>query len=279
MSALRRSSRNLPTYAALIVGSLIFASPLIWMLSTALQPADKAMRLPPVLIPAPPQWMNFPRAVAAMGQFGTYLANTTTLCALTVLGAMTSSAVAAYGFSRVEWPGRDKLFAVVLATMMVPFPVLMVPQYALYRHLGLLGTLAPLWIGSWCAGAFNVFLLRQFFLGLPKELGEAARIDGCSEWRIFYQIILPLSRPALLVVALFQLLGTWNDFVGPLIYLTDQNQFTLALGLQAFQSQQGGTEWNYLMAASTLIVLPILLIFFAAQRYFIEGVSMTGMKG
>lgn len=274
-----RLPRNLGTYAALTIGALAFASPLLWMLSTALQPAETAMSLPPVLVPSPPQWANFPRAIAAMGAFGTYLKNTVTLCVLTVLGAVFSSAVAAYGFSRIEWPGRDKVFAVVLATMMVPFPVLMVPQYALYRHLGLLGTLAPLWIGTWCAGAFNVFLLRQFFLGLPKELGEAARIDGCSEWRIFWQVVLPLSRPALLVVALFQLMGTWNDFVGPLIYLTDQRQFTLALGLQAFQSQQGGTEWNYLMAASTLIVLPILLIFFAAQRYFIEGVSMTGLKG
>ena len=271
--------RNLFTYAALIVGGIAFASPLLWMISTALQPVETAMRLPPVFIPTPPRWQNVPHAIAAMGEFGTYLKNTVFLCVLTVTGAVASSSAAAYGFSRVEWPGRDKVFAVVLATMMIPFPVLLVPQYALFRHLGLLGTLAPLWIGSWCAGAFNVFLLRQFFLGLPKELGEAARIDGCSEWRIFWQVVLPLSRPALLVVGLFQLMGTWNDFVGPLIYLTDQRQFTLALGLQAFQSQQGGTEWNLLMAASALIVLPILLIFFAAQRYFIEGVSMTGLKG
>ena len=266
-------------YAALLLGTVLFASPLLWMVSTAIQPADTAMRLPPVIVPASPQWGNFGRAIQAMGPFFVYLKNTVLLCVLTVLGTVASSAIAAYGFSRVEWPGRDTVFKIVLATMMIPFPVLMVPQYSLFRSLGLLGTLAPLWVGTFFAGAFNVFLLRQFFLSLPKDLGEAARIDGCSEWRIFWQIILPLSRPALLVVALFQLMGTWNDFVGPLIYLTDPRQFTLALGLQAFQSQQGGTEWNLLMAASTLIVLPILLIFFAAQRYFIEGVSMTGMKG
>lgn len=271
--------RNAWTYALLIIGAMIFASPLLWMISTALQPTEKAMSLPPTFIPSPPRWENFPKAVDAMGMFWTFLKNTVVLCILTVIGTTCSSALAAYGFARLQWPGRDKVFAVVLGTMMIPFPVLMVPLYGLFRSLGLLGTLTPLWIGSFFAGAFNVFLLRQFFRTIPNDLSEAARIDGCTEWRIFWQIILPLSKPALLVVALFQLMYTWNDFVGPLIYLTDQRQFTLALGLQSFQSQNGGTEWNYLMAASSLIVLPILLVFFAAQRYFIEGISMTGLKG
>ncbi len=163
--------------------------------------------------------------------------------------------------------------------MMIPFPVVMVPIYCMFRWLGWIGTLRPLWVGSFFAGAFNVFLLRQFFMTIPKDLSDAARVDGCSEFRIFWQIMLPLCRPALMVVGLFQFMGTWNDFLGPLIYLTDQRDFTLALGLQFFQSQHGGTEWHYLMAAGTLVALPIIILFFFMQKSFIEGISMTGLKG
>lgn len=226
-----------------------------------------------------PRWGNFREAVVKMKYFPLYLKNTLVLCLLTVIGTVTSSALAAYGFARIPWRGRNKVFLLALATMMVPFPVVMVPVYALFRNLGWIGTLKPLWVGSFCAGAFNVFLLRQFFLTLPKDLSEAARIDGCGEFRIFWQIILPLARPALMVVGLFQFMATWNDFMGPLIFLTNQKDFTLALGLQFFQSQHGGTEWHYLMAASTLIVLPIILLFFFTQKTFIEGISMTGIKG
>lgn len=226
-----------------------------------------------------PRWGNFREAIVKMKYFPMYLKNTLILCLLTVIGTVTSSALAAYGFARIPWRGRNKVFLLALATMMVPFPVIMVPVYALYRNLGWIGTLKPLWVGSFCAGAFNVFLLRQFFLTIPKDLSEAARIDGCSEFRIFWQIILPLAKPALMVVGLFQFMGTWNDFMGPLIFLTNQKDFTLALGLQFFQSQHGGTEWHYLMAASTLIVLPIILLFFFTQKTFIEGISMSGIKG
>jgi multiple sugar transport system permease protein len=227
---------------------------------------------------ASPRWENFALAIRAMKYFPRYLANTLLLCLLTVTGTVFSSALAAYGFSRIEWRGRNTLFLFALATMMVPFPVVMVPVYCLYRELGWIGTFKPLWVGSFCAGAFNVFLLRQFFMTIPRDLSEAARIDGCSEWRIFWQIVLPLSRPALMVVGLFQFMATWNDFLGPLIYLTKQKDFTLALGLQFFQSQHGGTEWHYLMAASTLIAMPIVILFFFTQKSFIEGISMTGIK-
>ena len=225
-----------------------------------------------------PRWENFGLAIRAMQHFPRYLANTLLLCLLTVVGTVLSSALAAYGFARIEWRGRNTLFVLALATMMVPFPVVMVPVYCLFRWLGWIGTLKPLWVGSFFAGAFNVFLLRQFFMTLPRDLSEAARIDGCSEWRIFWQIVLPLSRPALMVVGLFQFMGTWNDFLGPLIYLTNQKDYTLALGLQFFQSQHGGTEWHYLMAASTLVALPIIVLFFFTQKSFIEGISMTGIK-
>jgi len=166
----------------------------------------------------------------------------------------------------------------LLATMMIPFPVIMVPIYSLFKHLGWIGTFMPLWVPSFFAGAFNVFLLRQFFLTIPMDLTEAARIDGCNEFEIFWRIILPLSRPALLVVALFQFMFTWNDFLGPLIYLTDQKHFTLALGLQSFQSENGGTSWNLLMAASTMVMLPVIILFFFTQKSFIQGIATTGSK-
>ena len=226
-----------------------------------------------------PRWENFSGAIQAMRHFPLYLANTLLLCLLNVIGAVTSSALAAYGFSRIDWRGRERVFLLAMATMMIPFPVVMVPLYSLFRALGWIGTLQPLWVGSFCAGAFNVFLLRQFFRTIPQDLTEAARIDGCSEFRILWQIILPLCRPALVVVGLFTFLGTWNDFLGPLLYLTDQKDFTLALGLQCYQSQSGGTEWHYLMAASTLVILPVIVLFLLAQRSFIEGISMTGLKG
>lgn len=236
-------------------------------------PADSVLRQPG------PRWGNFHRAITAMRHFPRYLGNTLLLCFLTVVGTVLSSALAAYGFARVQWRGRNKVFLLALGTMMIPFPVVMVPVYGLFRTLGWIGTLRPLWVGAFLAGAFNVFLLRQFFMTLPQDLSDAARIDGCGEMRIFWQIMLPLCKPALMVVGLFQFMYTWNDFLGPLIYLTDQKDFTLALGLQFFQSQQGGTEWHYLMAASTLLVLPIVVLFFFTQRSFIEGISMTGLKG
>ena len=226
-----------------------------------------------------PQWENFPKATHAMEHFGDYLRNTVTLCVLTVIGTVLSSTLVAYGFSRIDWPGRDKMFLVVMATMMIPFPVVMVPLFTMFKSFGWIGTLKPLWVPTFFAGAFNVFLLRQFFRTLPKDLSDSARIDGCSELRIFWQIIVPLAKPAITVVALFQFMATWNDFLGPLIYLTDQKDFTLALGLQFFQSQHGGTQWSYLMAASALVVLPVIVLFFFAQRTFIEGISMTGLKG
>ena len=226
-----------------------------------------------------PRWGNFVNAIKAMKFFPSYLFNTLFLCLMTVVGTVASSAFAAYGFSRITWKGRNKLFIVALGTMMIPFPVVMVPLYCMFRTFGMIGTMQPLWVGSFFAQAFNVFLLRQFFMTLPIDISEAAKIDGCSEFMIFLKIILPISKPALMVVGLFQFMATWNDFLGPLIYLTDQKDFTLALGLQSFQSRQGGTEWHYLMAASILIIFPVIMLFFFTQKTFVEGISMTGTKG
>ncbi|MCD6386372.1 carbohydrate ABC transporter permease, partial [Candidatus Sumerlaeota bacterium] len=198
---------------------------------------------------------------------------------LTIIGTLISSSLVGYGFSRIRWRGRNTLFIFVLSTMMIPFPVTMIPLYAVFRRLHWIGTFMPLWVPTFFGNAFSIFLLRQFFLTIPKELSEAAVVDGCGELRIFSQIILPLARPAFLVVALFQFMYAWNDFLGPLIYLTSQDKFTLSLGLQFFQSQHGGTQWNLLMAAATMMLVPVIILFLFTQRYFIEGISLTGLKG
>jgi multiple sugar transport system permease protein len=208
-----------------------------------------------------------------------YLRNTVIVALLSVTGMVLSSAIAAYGFSKVQWRGRGAVFALVLATMMVPFPAVMIPTYFIFKHLGWIGTLAPLWVPACFGHAFNIFLLRQFFMQIPVDLSEAARIDGLSHWGIFWRIVLPLSRPALVVVALFHTIYVWNDFIGPLIYLNHQDLFTLALGLQFYQAQHGGTPWNLLMAACTLVTAPLLVLFVLSQRTFIEGITTTGMKG
>ena len=265
-------------YALLVLAGAAFLAPFAWMISTSLKPVNETMTLPPRWIPSVVQWHNYPDAIHAMGYFWRYAGNSLFLCVMTVIGTVTSSALAAYGFARIEWRGRDTVFLVLLATMMIPYPVILVPIYGLFKTLGWIGTFKPLWAPSFLAGAFNVFLLRQFFLALPKDMTEAARIDGCSELQILMRIVLPLSKPALLVVAIFQFMATWNDFLAPLIFLTEQKNYTLALGLQSFQSQNGGTAWHQLMAASTLVALPVIVLFFLAQRTFIEGIASTGGK-
>jgi multiple sugar transport system permease protein len=273
-----RRGNRWPAVLLLIGFSIVFILPFAWMISTSLKPLNETMILPPKWLPSEPQWQNYPDAMRAMGPFWLYARNSLMLALLNVVGTVVSSALVAYGFSRIEWRGRDSVFLLLLATMMIPFPVIMIPVYTLFRELGWIGTFKPLWVPAFLAGAFNVFLLRQFFLGIPRDLTEAARMDGCGEFRIFWQIILPLAKPALLTVALFQFMATWNDFLGPLIFLVRQEQFTLALGLQNFQSAFGGTAWHWLMAGSTLVILPVVVLFFLAQRAFIRGISTTGLK-
>jgi multiple sugar transport system permease protein len=269
----------------LLGGSVTFLFPLLWMITTSLKPVEETMLTPPQWIPSVWRFDNYAAAVTygskTLGYipFLEYGKNTVLLCVLVVAGTVVSNALIAYGFARLRWPGRDALFGVTLATMMVPFPVLMVPMFVLFRHLEWVGTFRPLWIPAWFGSAFSIFLLRQFFLTIPRELSDAAVVDGCSEFQVFRHVILPLSRPALAVVALFSFLFTWNDFLGPLIYLNDQRMFTLSLGLQSYQSQHGGTEWHLLMAAATIVVLPIIILFFFTQRTFIQGIALTGMKG
>lgn len=273
------------THIVLIAFSILFLLPFFWMLSTSLKPIQETMSARPVWIPSSLEWHNYKDAVtydaSKLGYipFLYYARNTILLCWITVVGTVFSNALVAYAFARLRWPGRDAFFILTLATMMIPFPVLMVPLYALFRSVGWIGTFRPLWVPAFFGAAFNIFLLRQFFKTIPFELSEAATIDGAGDWRIFSDVILPLAKPALAVVALFTFLGTWTDFLGPLIYLMDQKTFTLSLGLQFYQSQNGGTQWNLLMAATTIVVLPLIVLFFFTQKLFIQGIALTGLKG
>ncbi len=270
---------------AILLGLCIpFILPLVWMISTSLKTdsqiyatgGEKAGISLSTLIPDPVQWNNYAKAVRTV-PIGLYLRNTLFLCGANVLGALASSALVAYGFARMRFRGRDTLFMLMIATMALPGQVTMIPVFALFRFLGWYGTFLPLIVPAFCGNAFYVFLLRQFFRTLPSDLTEAGRIDGASEWRIFWQLMLPLAKPALATCALFQFLATWNDFFGPLIYINDPSRYTLAYGLQQFMSSYGG-EWAQLMAGATIFTLPVILLFFLAQRTFIQGIATTGGK-
>jgi multiple sugar transport system permease protein len=286
------SGRRIParvrflTHAVLIFTCLLAVAPFLWMLSTSLKTADKAIEFPPQIWPHPLAPQNYLEVVSSrQTSFPLWARNSLMVAVLTVAGTTLSSAIVAYGFAKIPFRGRGTLFIILLSTMMIPFPVTMVPLFSLFRHLGdwtgirFLGTFKPLWVPAWFGSAFNIFLLRQFFMTIPAELSEAARIDGCGEIGIFLRVILPLAKPALAVVALFSFMAVWNDFLAPLVYLQRPEQFTLALGLQNFQSQLGGTPWHILMAASVLTILPVIALFFLAQRTFIEGIATTGIKG
>ncbi len=282
----RAGGRHVRVHIVLVPICVVAAVPFLWMLSTSLKTLDAALAFPPSWWPWPAQWRNYADVLSnTKTDFLLWTRNTLIIAALAVVGTTLSSALVAYGFSKVKFKGRGVLFIIMLSTMMVPFPVTMVSLFSLFRWLGdvsgepWLGTFKPLWLPAWFGSAFNIFLLRQFFMTLPDELSEAARIDGCSELGIFFRIALPLAKPALSVVALFAFMGVWNDFLGPLVYLQRPEQFTLALGLQNFQSQLGGTPWHQLMAASVLVISPVLVLFFLAQRTFIEGIATTGIKG
>lgn len=266
------------TYIVLISIALVLLMPFVWMLSTALKPRTQVYVFPPVLIPRPPQWGHFGEAINAF-PFFRYLCNTSLIAGMNILGVLVSSTMVAYSFARLRWPGKNVAFMLLLSTMMLPPQVTMIPLFIIYRSLGWVDTYLPLVIPVWLGGrAFNIFLLRQFFLTVPVELNDAAKIDGCGELGIFRKIYMPLSKPALTSVAVFTFMSEWNDFMGPLIYLNDMNKYTLTLGLYAFQSEEM-VQWNYLMAASVLMLLPCLVVFFFAQKLFVQGITLTGLKG
>ena len=265
-------------YTVLIALALLFVFPFYWLVITSFKSDAQLFIFPPPLIPNPVQLFHYSDALKSVPLLPTYFFNTAMLTALNMVGALFSCTLVAYAFARYRVPGSRILFGLLLATMMLPGQVTMIPVFLVFRDLGWIGTFRPLWVPSFFGNAFLIFLLRQFFSSIPSELFDAAKIDGCSEFGQYWRIMLPLCKPALMTVAIFQFQGTWNDFIGPLIYISTQNMKTIALGLQDFY-KTNSVLWQQLMATSTLMVLPVVLLFFFLQRYFIEGIALTGLKG
>ncbi len=263
-------------HAALVAVSAMFGFPVLWMVFCSLKSATELAENPFRLLPQQFEWTNYGEALAAMS-FHRGLLNTLLLCTGSVLGTLLSCSLAAYGFSRLQWRGRNFCFALVIATMLLPWHVTMIPRFLLLRELGLYNSLAALVVPTFLGDAFFIFLIRQFFLTIPIELDEAARLDGLSEWGVFWRIILPLSKPVLATVALFQWIASWNDFAGPLLYLSDPRKFPLAYGLQQFTSAYAD-QTHLLLAAATMFTLPIVLLFFLTQKTFVRGIATTGFK-
>lgn len=276
--AVRKHASRFLIYLLLFVGSIVMLLPLAWLVRSSVMSLRQIFIFPPQWIPDPWQLNNYPDAFTTI-PFLLYLRNTLTILVPVVLGTVLTASISAYGFSRLRWPGRDTVFAILLTTLMLPYTVTLIPTFLIWVRFDLVNTFWPLIVPSWFGGGiFNIFLLRQFFRTIPVELDEAAVIDGANPLQILWRILLPLSRPALITVAIFATMGVWNDFLGPLIYLNDSRNYTLALGLAEFTGMYR-SEWHLLMAASTMVLLPVLILFFVAQRYFVEGITLTGIKG
>lgn len=265
------------THAALIVLSVMFLIPFFWMVSGSLKTGPDLNAFPVIWFPSTLTLENYIAGLQVF-PFGRYLLNTLIICVFSMIGAVLSSSFVAYGLSRIEWKWRTPLFVILLSTLMVPFYVTMVPLFTMFRELGWTNTYLPLIVPHFFGVPFFIFLLRQFFLSIPKEMSESARLDGANELVIYWKIILPLAKPALAAVALFQFLASWNDLLGPLIYLSDADSYTLSLGLTFFRGEYA-TQFGPLMAASTVVVIPVIVVFFFAQRTFIQGITLTGVKG
>ena len=264
--------------AAVVWGvALLFLIPFVWMISSSLKSNYQIFEVPPRLIPNPPQWDNYRNALTTL-PFGRYMVNTAIISAVTIVGHLLSCTLIAYAFARLRAPGKDALFVVMLATMMLPYPVTMVPLYVLFQQLGWINTFLPLTAPTFLGSPFYIFLLRQFFMTIPRDFEDAAVIDGANTLQILWRVILPLSLPALATVAIFTFQASWNDFLSPLIYLQKPDLYTVTLGLQFFRSTYT-TNWAYLMAASMVTTAPVIVVFFLVQRYFIEGITLTGVKG
>jgi len=278
----RRTSRIVSaslSYLLLIGGAVVILIPFFWMLSTSLKEKADVYKFPPEWIPNPMLWSNYPEALTTF-PFPLYTMNTVTIVFFVLIGTLLSCSLASFGFARLYAPGRDFIFMLLLATMMLPYAVTMVPLYILFNQLGWTNTFLPLIVPAWFGSAFYIFLMRQFYMGIPRELEESARIDGCSTFRIWLQILVPLTKPVMVTVGVFTFMATWNDFMTPLIYLTDENKRTLALGLSYFQgSARSSPELHLLMAATIYAVSPCLMLYFACQRLFVKGIVFTGVKG
>jgi multiple sugar transport system permease protein len=264
-------------YVFLSLTALAFILPFLWLVSGSLKSSTEMFANPPVWIPSKIQWSNYSTAFGEF-PFFLYLRNTLTIAGFGILGAVLSNTLIAYGFARVDWKGRNGVFVLVLATMMIPFQVTMIPLFILFQKLGWIGTFLPLIVPVFFGNPFFIFLLRQFFLGIPRELSQSAKVDGASEFRIYWQMIVPLSMPVITTVMIFSFMGSWGDFIGPLVFLSDNKLYTLSLGIQQIMSVND-PRWQLLMAVGVSMTLPVLIIFFVLQKYFIQGIAFSGIKG
>ena len=265
------------TYLLLIVLSIVFLLPLLWMLSTALKTLADVNTFPPIIIPNPMQWSNFVDALTKVPVLQ-FMGNSVAYCIITLIGDILSSSLVAYAFAHVRFRYREVVFVCVLATMMVPYEVLIVPQFLLFRELGWIDTYLPLIVPTFFGSPYLIFLLRQSFRSIPREIVDAARLDGASHIAIWWRIILPLSKPALAAVAIFSFVFHWNDLTGPLIYLNTNEKYPISLGLTQYTASLGTTQWNLLMAASLVAILPCIIIFFFSQRYMVQGIMVSSVK-
>ncbi len=278
VSNVRKYAGTAIIYALLIVGSLISLVPLYWLVRSSLMSMGQIFVLPPVWIPNPVKWSNYQKALSVV-PFPRYYLNSALLVLGTVSGTLFSCSVSGYAFARLKWSGRNIMFSCVVASMMLPFAVTMIPRFVGWSKIGLTNTYVPLILPAWLAGnAYFVFLMRQFYMTIPRELDESAFVDGANHWQIFAQILMPLTKPALIVVSLLSFRDAWNDFLGPLLYLSSESKYTVSLGLRMFQGMYNA-EWHLMMAASCLALLPVIVVFFIGQRYFVEGIALTGIKG
>jgi multiple sugar transport system permease protein len=276
-NAMRNMIGKLVSYFLCFAGSFLMLLPLAWLFRSSFMSPGQIFTFPPEWLPNPFAWQNYPEALTTI-PFLLYFKNTFFILVPTVVGTVVTATLAAYGFSRLRWRGRDLVFNILLTTLMLPYAVTLIPTFLLWARLGLINTTVPLVLPRWFGGGiFYIFLLRQFFRTIPRELDEAAILDGANRFQILLFIIVPLSRPALITVAIFAGLSTWNDFLGPLMYLNDSSKYTLALGLAEFTGLYS-SQWHLLMAASAVVIAPVVILFFFAQRYFIEGITLTGTK-
>ncbi|XIQ15926.1 carbohydrate ABC transporter permease [Enterococcus faecium] len=273
-TSVNRQKKKILSYVLMTVIGIILIILLLWMVFTSLKPMEEIVRYPPTFFPEKIVWENYLDTIAAF-PFWRYARNTLFITVLVVIGNVLSNSFIAYGFAKLDFPGKKLMFALVLSTMMIPGFVTMIPQYVLFSKIGWVGTYLPLIVPSFFGNAFNIFLMRQFYLSINNELIEAAEIDGANHLYIWSHLMLPLTKPALITIAINSFNAAWNDFLGPLLYIQDQEKYTLQIGLQVFQNQ-ATTQWNYLMAGATLVLIPTILLFFFAQRYFIEGMDLTG---
>ena len=275
----RERIRKTLIFILLIAGSASFLMPLWWMLQTSLKSLEEIVQYPPTWFPEKFVWSNYTETWVA-GNFTRYTWNTSIIAFFAVIGQVVSNSFIAYGFAKIKFPGRGPLFIIILGTMTIPGFVTMIPTYILFSKIGWVGTYLPLIVPAFFGGAFQIFLFRQFFMTIPNDLIEAAKIDGANHLYVWGRIMVPLSKPVMATIAIMAFNGAWNDFLGPLIYVASEEMYTLQIGLQAFKVSSGVNQWHYLMAGSVMVLAPVLILFFFFQRYFIEGMNISaGTKG